>query len=113
VICHAKKPCPECPWRRDVPVGKFPPARFTLLAPTAYDMARRVFACHMSAEGSEFACAGFIARCPHNLTLRLSHIYPSSVNVEGVPLFDNYRQMAIANGVSPKAAALTRCRDDH
>lgn len=108
---HAKIPCVECPWRTDVPVGKFPPERYIALAPTAYDLAGTVFACHMSKDGGEFACAGFILQSSaHNLMCRFARM---RFDVRSpYPLFDNYRELAIANGVEEDEPALRNCRDD-
>lgn len=110
-LAYCKKPCAECPWRRDVPAGKFSAARFQQLAGTAYDLARKVFACHMSKEGAEVACAGFILQQgAHNLSLRMT-LQSFEVSTD-VPLWSNYREMAIANGVRPRDPALGPCRDD-
>lgn len=109
---HAVKPCAECPWRRDVPVGKFPPERFEALASTAYDLGGTVFACHMSKEGGEFACAGFILKSSaHNMRCRLAGMPFADVN-SPYPLFNTYREMAIANGVDECSPILDMCRDD-
>jgi hypothetical protein len=108
---YAKTPCPECPWRRDVPVGQFPPERYVALAHTAYDLSLKVFACHMSKEGGEFACAGFLLQSSaHNLSVRMAdHGFEVS---SPYPLYETYREMAIANGVSRRDPALRDCRDD-
>jgi hypothetical protein len=108
---YCKKPCAECPWRTDVKPGKFPVERFRVLAPTAYDMARNIFACHMSREGGEVACAGFVLQQgAHNLSLRMAR---QRFDVSSAaPLYDNYREMAIANGVDESDPWLTRCRTD-
>lgn len=109
---HAKIPCAECPWRTDVPVGKFPPERYVALAPTAYDMGGTVFACHMSKEGGEFACAGFILQSSaHNFRCRMAHMSFDDVR-SPYPLFETYRELAIANGVDEYDPALHDCRDD-
>lgn len=113
---HAQRPCPECPWRQDVAPGRFPPERFVALAPTAYDRAFRLFACHKSPPRSEFACAGFLLRgATHNLTVRLAARAGfdwNTVQAAGHPLFPNYRAMAVANGVPADHPALQECRDD-
>lgn len=108
---HAKVPCGECPWRTDVPLGKFPPERFEALASTAYDLAGTIFACHMSKEGGEFACAGFLLQSSaHNLLCRLARM---RFEVRSpYPLFGTYREMAVANGVDEGSPCLDRCRDD-
>lgn len=109
---HAKMPCVECPWRTDVPVGKFPPERYVALAPTAYDMGGTVFACHMSKDGGEFACAGFILQSSaHNFRCRMARLPFDDVR-SPYPLFNTYRELAIANGVDENHYALRNCRDD-
>jgi hypothetical protein len=52
------KPCAECPWRRDVPTGKFPSWMIAGLADTAEPGHQRIFACHMHKSS---ACAGWRA----------------------------------------------------
>src|SRR5690606_33837399 len=42
-----KAPCAECPFRTDVPPGKFPAEAFRESAHTSYDAAMAMFACHM------------------------------------------------------------------
>lgn len=114
-IGQCKRPCAECPWRRDVALGKFPPARFIALAATAYDMASTVFACHMTEGDKTMACAGFIRQQgAHNMALRMATMRSREPFVvkSDVPLFENYRQMAIANGVRHNHPSLTHCRDD-
>lgn len=109
---HAKVPCAECPWRKDVTPGKFPPERYIALAPTAYDLATMVFACHMSAEGGEFACAGYVLMSSaHNLSCRMARMPFGDVR-SPYPLHATYRRMAIANGVPANHPALRQCRDD-
>lgn len=108
---HATIPCAECPWRTDVAPGKFPPERYVALAPTAYDLAMKVFACHMSKEGGEFACAGFLLQSSaHNLSCRMAR-HRCDVR-SPYPLFQTFRQVAIANGVPEDHPALDHCRDD-
>lgn len=114
-ILHPKKPCAECPWRRDVKTGRFGPDRYRALANTAEDMSSRIFSCHKSAEDKPTACAGFILRgARHNLSLRLAYSRGDIGEVAdgGYPLFDNFRQMAEANGVARTDPALRHCRDD-
>lgn len=108
-LAYCKKTCPECPWRKDVPVGKFPPKRFVALAETAYDLSGRVFACHLSPEGKEFACAGFVLQAHHNMALRLNRVDSRTVEATG-PLFETYRDMAVANGVRRSHPALKNTR---
>lgn len=112
MINYAKTPCDECPWRRDVKPGKFPPERYIALASTAYDLAWTIFACHRSKVGHEITCAGYVLQSSaHNMRLRLSGQRLDDVS-SPFPLFANYREMAIANGVDPTHPALDHCRED-
>lgn len=109
---HANIPCAECPWRTDLAVGKFPPERYVALAATAYDMGGTVFACHMSKDGGEFACAGFILQSSaHNFSCRMSRGTFDGVH-SPYPLFNSYRELAVANGVPEDHPALVGVRDD-
>lgn len=113
---YTQTPCDECPWRRDVPVGRFPPNRFRMLVATARDMARRTFACHKSKDGHEFVCAGFLLQqSAHNFTIRMA-LRDQGDFIKDIhspwPLFTNYREMAIANGIKPDAHCLKGIRDD-
>lgn len=111
---YCRRPCPECPWRTDVPVGVFPAEAFRISAPTAYDMATRVFACHMAGRGKPRTCAGFLMRAHHNLSVRLGMIQgridPRQLSEDGVPLYEDYRAMAEANGVAADDPVLGPCR---
>jgi len=108
---YCKKPCAECPWRRDVKPGKFPAERFRVLAGTAVDLAGTIFACHMSTEEKPVACAGFLLQQgAHNMVVRMARQH-FDVKTD-VPLFRTYRAMAIANGVEPDDPSLRHCRDD-
>lgn len=110
-----RQPCPQCPWRTDVPTGRFPAEAFRHSASTAYDMARNVFACHMAGTGRPLTCAGFLLQGAfHSLAVRMSIITgrfnPEEVSAGGAPLYDSYRAMAEANGVDPSDPALEACR---
>lgn len=110
---HQKTPCAECPWRRDVPTGRFEAERYRALAKTAYDVSLTQFACHKSPKRGEFACAGFLLRgADHNLAVRFSVAKGDYGDVSdgGYPLYENYREMAEANGVDPEDEVLTPCR---
>jgi hypothetical protein len=109
------KPCEQCPWRKDVPTGVFPPEAFRTSAPTSYDMSDSTFACHMSGQSNPRTCAGFLMRhATHNLSVRLSgmmgRINMDEVTDGGFPLYPTYREMAIANGVDPSDPVLAQVR---
>lgn len=112
---HCKMPCAECPWQKDAPLGHFPPERYVALARTAYDMSAIVFSCHMSKDTQPVACAGFLINgAAHNFTVRMAIRKDFDWNAirSERPLFANYREMAIANGVDPDDPALAECRDN-
>jgi len=111
---YRRKPCAECPWRKDVTTGVFPPEAFRHSASTARDMADRTFGCHMSTTKAPTTCAGFLLmNAEHNLSVRLSLIRgdydPRKVGSDA-PLYGSYREMAIENGVDPADEALAECR---
>ena len=110
---YRKTPCGGCPWREDT-TGEFPAEAFEHSAPTAYDMAQSVFACHESGVNGGHTCAGFLLRgADHNLAVRLGYfkgIYKPDVTDGGLKLHESYRAMAIANGVDPESPILAPCR---
>lgn len=110
---YRRKPCSTCPWRLDA-VGEFPAEAFRHSASTAYDLATNTFACHESGADRPAACAGFLLRgADHNLAVRLQRIRGECLDVTdgGHQLHENYRAMAIANGVPPEDPVLDLCRD--
>lgn len=63
-----KRPCVNCPFRRDVKSGEFPATRYEELRSTCRNasttqapLGAPMFACHKSPAGAEFACAGWLA----------------------------------------------------
>lgn len=105
------RPCVECPWRRDVPPGQFPASRYAELACTTGQpgaeapLEAPMFACHMTAEGREKPCAGWLAVAGRqHLGVRLA------VAVGAIPgrlldpgddwpaLFGSYEEMATRQG---------------
>ena len=110
---YRRKPCADCPWRKDA-TGKFPPEAFRHSANTAYDMSDHIFGCHRSGTGKPATCAGFLLRgANHNLAVRLGYMsgrFKSDVSDGGHDLHEGYREMAEANGVDPSAPELVPCR---
>lgn len=111
---YRRKPCGGCPWRCDQ-VGSFPAEAFKHSAATAYDMSDRVFSCHESGLEKPAICAGFLLRgAGHSLAIRLKMVrgeIADDVTDGGNDLFENYREMAVANGVDPRDPVLANCRD--
>jgi Family of unknown function (DUF6283) len=110
---YRKEPCADCPWKT-ASVGIFPAKAFEHSANTAYDMSTHQFGCHESGTERPATCAGFLLRgAMHNLATRLAWSRGSlkdDVSDAGHELFDDYRSMAVANGVDPASPALSRCR---
>lgn len=111
---YRREPCETCPWRIDA-IGEFPAEAFRHSAPTAYDLATHTFACHTSGKTNPATRAGFLLRgADHNMSVRLAYIQgrlKDDVSDGGHSLHDNYRAMAIANGVDPDDLILAPCRD--
>lgn len=113
---HRKTPCADCPWKKSA-VGEFPAEAFRISAHTSYDMDKHHFSCHSSKLTAPKICAGFLLRgADHNLAVRMGIldgiIDLSQVSDGGHELFDSYKEMAIANGVSPDDECLVLSRDD-
>lgn len=115
-FAYRREPCDECPWRKDRPVGTFPAEAYRRSANTAEDAATHMFSCHMAGSGRPQTCAGFLLKNSANhLGVRIA-ILSGRVDMakvsSKVELYDSYRDMAVANGVTPDDPALARCRGD-
>lgn len=110
---YRRKPCSDCPWKVEA-TGVFPAEAFRHSASTAYDMDTHTFGCHQTGHKRPATCAGFLLRgADHNLSVRLGFItgrYRDDVSDGGYELHDDYRAMAIANGVPPDDVILKPCR---
>jgi hypothetical protein len=112
---HAARPCSECPWRRDQPVGRFPACRYDALRDTAArpgggsaPLGAPMFACHKTAEGREIACAGWLAvEGARHVGIRLA-VVSGRLDVEALTpthegwpdLYRSYGDLAQANGAT-------------
>lgn len=118
---YRREPCAKCPWRKDA-VGEFPAEAFRHSANTATDGARALgdidaamhtFGCHDSGARKPATCAGYILRSHDAIGWRIGvstgEFDPAMVS-SSVPLFDNYYEMAVANGVPPDDPALRGCK---
>lgn len=106
---HRRHPCAECPWRHDTPPGKFATERYEALRSTVGTRGAEIaiggpmFACHMSRDGAEDACAGWLAVAGYeHLTVRLAiaqGALPATVLDPAPgwpPLFATYDEMIAA-----------------
>lgn len=93
--------CDECPFRTDVPVGRFPAERFRQLRRTAEQGFNPIFACHKTEEGSDLACVGYLLVAGSaNFTVRLA-VLQGRFRYEDLkatgPLYESYKAMERAN----------------
>jgi hypothetical protein len=107
---HAGRPCDECPFRRDTPPGQFPASRYEQLRDDTVGGPGRevplgglIFACHMTLEGREIACAGWLTVCGvEHLGVRYAvatgRLDPAALRPRSdwPELFDTYEEMAAA-----------------
>jgi hypothetical protein len=103
-----KRTCDECPWRKDVPVGRFPPARYRALEDTCQSggFGAPIFACHKTKDGHEKACAGYLlVEGMNNNVVRLAAISgrfdPNEITA-AAELYSSFNAMARANGYRPR-----------
>ena len=109
---YRREPCAACPWRVDQ-TGQFSAQAFRNSAETAYDGSFITFACHETGAEKPAICAGFLLRNSlNNIGARLKGLAGGAGCRSTVGLFSSYREMAIANGVSPDDPVLARCRAD-
>jgi hypothetical protein len=117
---YRREPCATCPWRKDA-VGEFPAEAFLHSADTGTDGAHfnsdamHTFACHESGSERPATCAGYILRGADAISWRIARAFgkfdPSKVlHDTGVALFDNYYDMAVANGVSSDNPKILKCK---
>ena len=102
----ADKPCPTCPWRKSSAKGGGEIPNFSIelmrnlantAAPHGSDVTwpRNVFACHSSKQGSEYACAGYVAQeGGTNVNLMLGiDVDQIKDNCSGIDLYENFHVM--------------------
>lgn len=104
---QVNKQCKDCPWRKDVPVGKFSHARFKALRGSVEQGFSPMFACHASQESDKKACVGYVINQvyatengPENFHLRMAlarqKIDPERMMLTG-PQYLSYDEMVEAN----------------
>lgn len=126
----ADKPCPTCPWRKSSATGGGEIPNFSIelmrklantVPPQGSDISwpRRIFACHSSKEGREYACAGYVAQeGATNVNLMMLGIDVDKIkeNCAGIDLYENFHQMladyelALGNDAPEKPQLPTRLR---
>lgn len=95
------RPCNECPWRRDVPVGRFSPERFRALRSTVGQGFNPLFACHKTEEGSDNTCVGYLlVDGMQNFAARLAHaqgLFKWRDLKSDAPLYESHKEMERVN----------------
>jgi|HubBroStandDraft_1064217.scaffolds.fasta_scaffold97125_2 hypothetical protein len=95
------RPCKDCPWRTDAPVGVWPRERFLSLAATCRGDHFSAFACHGS---DRLVCAGWAAvEGEESPGFRFQVILgydPRRLTTGGIPLYDSFDAMLAANGIT-------------
>ncbi|MFJ4879716.1 DUF6283 family protein [Streptomyces sp. NPDC088745] len=115
-----RSPCAgteRCPWRRDAVPGAFPAEAFRLSAPTSYSDSGRRFGCHSSSAEAPRVCAGWLLRGASGNQQVMKLLEAGLIQVPMLPaeveLYDDYAEMAVANGVAeddPTLAPILRRR---
>lgn len=104
--------CSECPWRKDVPPGRFTVARFEDLRGCIEQGFGRMFACHKTSEEDKKACVGYVLNAlrpegegPQNFNLRHAlgrYIDPEQMKLVG-PQYETYDDMVEATRLVEEA----------
>lgn len=108
---RVRRPCAECPWRRDQPTGRFPAERFESLRETvegpdgSAPIGAPLFACHRTSPDAPSACAGWLAvEGAGHVGVRLAvvgnRLDPTALTpAPGWPdLYESFDEMSRANG---------------
>ena len=109
---HRKKPCDACPWVVTTTPGEFSSERYAVLRATTVqpdgnhaEFGAPLFACHKTQEGTDMACAGWLASVgDQSVSVRVliaQGRLPASVLRPGADwpvLFPDYDTMAATQG---------------
>jgi hypothetical protein len=112
---HRSSPCNECPWSTTTPPGQFSAQRYADLRYTSGTPGKEapigspLFACHVSQEGHDLPCAGWLAvvgrwSLPVRILIAQKHLPATVLDSEPdwPPLFEDYATMEKTQGVRPK-----------
>lgn len=106
-----RRPCAECPWRKDTPPGQFPPERYEALRDTTGSRGNEAwldapfFGCHKATTEEGFYCAGWLAAVGHwHLGVRMA-VSGESIPAEGLEpgidwpdLYQSYEELLAVHG---------------
>ncbi len=116
---YMRRPCSECPFRVDAPLGRFSSCRYDALRETVGEaggeapLGAPIFACHKSHEGADRACAGWLATVGHeHIGIRFAIVtgrLPAEALEPGddwPELYGSYDEMAEANSAELPGGAV-------
>jgi len=109
-----KKPCDNCPWRRDAPTAYWDPDHFTEIWRNCQDDGARIMLCHKAGnlpedEAREIVCHGWVRVVGYDaigvrLAVMRGQVSPDEVLAkDGVELYDSFEEMMEANAIEPPA----------
>ena len=105
-----KKPCDNCPWRRDAPVGYWDPEHFRDIWRNCQDDGMSLMLCHKSRldEDIKVPCAGAIlvlgfASIGIRIATMRGTIDPAEYGADGLELYSTFAEMLEANGITVPA----------
>lgn len=95
--------CANCPWLRSSPPGEFKVERYISLKGSVQQGFGKMFACHKSQEGEEFACVGALLRGGMANFYARTFVAQGQIDLSKLratgPLYECFSEMARANGV--------------
>lgn len=102
-----RRPCKSCPWiASNTPdmIPHYDPHKAACLAETCRDDGTKIMACHLSAEGAEFPCAGFVVQVAGDsigvrLAIVLGQLDFDDYEAGPEPLHPDFEAMHRAQGV--------------
>lgn len=107
-----RKPCNNCPWRKDAPRRHWHPDHFTSIWVNCQDDGVNIMNCHKAAESApaiarKLVCQGWVRVMKLDaigvrFALMRDLVTIEEMNDADVPdLFQTFREMLVANGVKP------------
>jgi hypothetical protein len=108
-----RKPCSNCPWRRDAPPGYWDPDHFRSIWVNCQDDGTHLMLCHKSGArppaAPQIVCQGWIRVMKQDaIGVRLALVrdlvtIEEVEDTDGPDLFTTFRAMLVANGIRPPA----------
>jgi hypothetical protein len=110
-----RRPCANCPWRKDAPRNYWDPTHFTDIWNNCQDDGARVMGCHKSTETKHVPCQGWIRVMGFDaigvrILVMTDKVTMAEVeDTKGPELFKTFAEMLKANKIKlPKRNKFTR-----